>query len=90
MKIKFKYIGYDTEISANRENSFGRSVIHQPNKVILKFVSVDGAIAIDMTLDERNKLAVHLAETMRDETFEFDFGQPMPEKRLNTPLTKSK
>lgn len=86
MKIQFKFIGTSAEAWADRDNILGQCITIQPNTYNLRFLSIDGAIELTLKVDERNKLAVHLANQLQNETFEFDFGQPLPEKRLNQPL----
>lgn len=86
MKIQFKLIGTDGEVWADRDNVLGQCITMQPNTYTLKFVSIDQSIELSIKLDERNKLAAHLANQLQNEIFEFDFSQSIPEKRLNPPL----
>ena len=85
MKIKFKFTGAETVLSAFRENdySLGAPPIVQPNKSILSFQSIDGSVNVSITLDERHRLAQQLVIGMQNEVFEFDFSQPLPVNRLN-------
>lgn len=86
MKLKFKFCGSERRISAFNDNEFGQHIIRQPNVFTLTFVSEHGDIELKMTLDERNQAAMVIAEGMQNEYFEFDFSQPMPQNRLNSPL----
>ena len=83
MKIKFKFYGAEKEIWASRDNILGENIINQPNKSKLQFISIDGSIKVDITVDERHRLTEQLAMGMQNEIFEFDFAQPMPANRLN-------
>lgn len=83
MKVKFKYYGAEREIWADRYNEPNQSIIHQPNTSTLRFISLDGAVEVNIKVDERNRLAEQLAIGMQNEFFEFDFSQPLPPNRLN-------
>lgn len=85
MKIKFKLIGAETETWATLDNNYsmGSMPTMQANKTTMKFVSVDNSINVDITLDERHSLAQQMVMGMQNEIFEFDFAQPLPERRLN-------
>lgn len=75
MKIKFKFIGAESVISATRDNVFdGRSPVMQPSKSILHFQSLERDLDVDIIIDERHRLAAYVAEKMKNNIFEFDFS----------------